>query len=114
MTTGIELIAEERKRQIEIEGWTAEHDKIHSQGEIAHAAACYALPDHLHPLSVESGMITGVFLTVKRHAFWPWSRSWWKPTPHNRIKELAKAGALIAAEIDRIQAAELQRLPVNH
>ncbi len=33
---------------------------------------------------------------------WDWFK-WWKPTPENRIKELAKAGALIAAEIDRIQ-----------
>jgi hypothetical protein len=103
MKTGIELIAEERMRQIEVEGWTIEHDKTHYNGQIALAAACYALPDHIQPLSVESGMMTGVFLTVKRMAFWPWSRKWWKPTPDNRIRELVKAGALIAAEIDRLQ-----------
>lgn len=28
----------------------------------------------------------------------------WKPSPENRVKELVKAGALIAAEIDRINA----------
>lgn len=33
----------------------------------------------------------------------PFSSVWWKPSPENRIKELAKAGALIAAEIDRLQ-----------
>jgi hypothetical protein len=31
---------------------------------------------------------------------WPWDESWWKPG--DRIRELAKAGALIAAEIDRL------------
>lgn len=34
---------------------------------------------------------------------WPFSQEWWKPTPDDRIRELAKAGALIAAEIDRLQ-----------
>jgi len=33
---------------------------------------------------------------------WPWEKSWWKPTPNDRVKELVKAGALIAAEIDRL------------
>ena len=27
MKTGIELITEERQRQIEVEGWTKDHDK---------------------------------------------------------------------------------------
>lgn len=43
MKTGIELIAEERRRQIEAEGWTAEHDKgENSNGQLAAAAASYA------------------------------------------------------------------------
>lgn len=33
---------------------------------------------------------------------WPWSDEKWNPEPDNRIRELAKAGALIAAEIDRL------------
>jgi hypothetical protein len=33
---------------------------------------------------------------------WPWFQERWKPTPDNRIRELVKAGALIAAEIDRM------------
>jgi hypothetical protein len=37
---------------------------------------------------------------------WPWDKGWWKPTPDNRIRELEKAGALIAAEIDRLQRME--------
>ena len=35
--------------------------------------------------------------------FWPFDLKWLKRTPKKRIKELAKAGALIAAEIDRLQ-----------
>ena len=35
MKTGIELITEERQRQIEVEGWTPEHDAKHAFGEAA-------------------------------------------------------------------------------
>jgi hypothetical protein len=34
--------------------------------------------------------------------FWPWNFKWWKPHPDNRIRDFEKAGALIAAEIDRL------------
>lgn len=91
MKTGIEIIADERKRQIEVEGWTPEHDSEHTDESIACAASCYALPQRHRPMN--GALPFG----------WKWARSWWKPTPENRIKELAKAGALIAAEIDRIQ-----------
>ena len=40
--------------------------------------------------------------------WWPksWDIIWWKPTPKDRVRELAKAGALIAAEIDRINGVD--------
>jgi hypothetical protein len=90
--TGCELIAEERKRQIEKEGWTEQHDKEHSKGELAIAGACYAFAGIYGP-DTQNGILTP--------DFWPWDEEWWKPCPGNRIKELTKAGALIAAEIDR-------------
>lgn len=79
--TGAELIAAERQRQIDAEGWSQKHDDDHDQGEMADAAACYALgsPD-----------------------FWPWEWKWWKQSG-DRKRDLVKAGALIAAEIDRLQ-----------
>lgn len=43
---------------------------------------------------------TGVSLNL---AIWPWDDKYWKPTPEDRIKELSKAGALIAAQIDYLQ-----------
>jgi hypothetical protein len=33
---------------------------------------------------------------------WPWDAEWFRPVPKDRIRELVKAGALIAAEIDRL------------
>lgn len=89
--SGVRLIAAERQRQINAEGWTPEHDDTHRCGELACAAAVYATPpidrddfgDHSHP------------------QLWPWSDGY-KPTPEDRIGELARAGALVAAEIDRL------------
>ena len=78
--SGVGLIAEERKRQIEKEGWLAAHDDEHANGEMAQAAACYTLGEDC----VE----------------WPWEEEWWKPK--DRISDLVRAGALIAAEIDRL------------
>lgn len=88
--TGVELIAKERQRQIEGEGWTAEHDDQHDNGQMATAAACYALHDVVS--LVPEGEI------VPR--WWPWDDGWWKPS--NQVRNLVKAGALIAAEIDRL------------
>jgi hypothetical protein len=78
---GVQAITEERRRQIEIEGWTPSHDDAYRNGELARAAACYAIG------SCPTGL-------------WPWHEKWWKPG--DRRRDLEKAGALIAAEIDRI------------
>lgn len=93
--TGIELIAAERQRQVTVEGWTPEHDDEHMASEMARAAACYALPDGYDA----------------RYDLWPWDGYWWKPAPCNRIHELAKAGALIAAEIDRLTRLQRKDTP---
>lgn len=95
MKTGLQIIAEERERQIAVEGWTPEHDAEHTEGELAKAAGCYALAeDARRTISRED--------VAKPFIMWPWDASWWKPSPKDRIRELAKAGALIAAEIDRL------------
>ncbi|HEX2868782.1 MAG TPA: hypothetical protein VHO03_17205 [Ignavibacteriales bacterium] len=98
MKTGIELIAEERQRQIEKEGWTPEHDDQHEGDELAFAAACYSIPGKRRSMSL-AGYRRGQTLL---QCLWPFDLSWWKPTPENRVKELTKAGAFNAAEIDRL------------
>ena len=98
MKTGIDLIAKERQRQIEDEGWTKEHDAELTNGSLALAAVCYAIPNELRHYS---------YCPLRKEKvpdFWLWDKKWWKPCPEDRIRELVKAGALIAAEIDRLQA----------
>jgi len=91
MKTGAELIADERARQTNEEGWIKEHDAKLEEEELAYAAICYAFPNG----TVKPDIVDD---------FWPWESCWWKPTPDDRIRELVKSGALIAAEIDRLQA----------
>jgi len=97
MQTGAELIAEERARQIIDKGYTPEHDEKHEDGELAAAAISYAAEA----------------LGFKQHGsgrplLWPWPQQDWKPED-SRLENLIKAGALIAAEIDRIQADIMRR-----
>lgn len=91
---GATLIAKERVRQIEEEGWTEEHDDQHIEGQLAMAGACYAFD-----------AVTIPSIRAKKFIYdnWPWDRKWWKPIPDDTIRQLTKAGALIAAEIDKIQ-----------
>lgn len=89
MKPGIELIAEERAAQVSREGWTPEHDDEHDHFEMAAAAGCYAFLA-AHQLRADH---------LPNH--WPWDAKWWKPK--DQISNLVRAGALIAAEIDRLQ-----------
>jgi hypothetical protein len=100
--TGIELIAAERKRQIEEEGFTAKHDDRWNKGELADAAVCYALSKEDRDLEVM--IYDSVQYLFNR--LWPFFDERFKPSPDNRIRELAKTGALVAAEIDRLQRLE--------
>lgn len=99
--TAIELIAAERQRQIEQEGWTTEHDQGWKNEELAQAAACYALPKDFRDV-MGIGPYERQFVDV----VWPFGAGHWKPSPNDRKRELVKAAALIAAEIDRLEAEE--------
>ena len=108
ISKGIQIITEERERQIKEEGWTPEHDAEHVHNEMAIAAAAYAMPSQLRNIQKRVVQMKDekIFRVISSPKYWPWDIKWWKPTPNDRIRELAKAGALIAAEIDRLLAAD--------
>lgn len=89
-------VLDERARQISAEGRTPDHDDAHRGGSLAAAAACYAvwdaIPDTFYDLH-KSARASVTWL-------WPWGRNWFKPSGHRR--NLVKAGALIIAEIERL------------
>ena len=106
--TGIDLIAEERARQVVVESWMPEHDDQHKDGGLALAAADYAFISTLYQrqtgdygdeLKQARDFELGTFAGDIAHNLWPWDFEWWKPK--SPIRDLVRAGALIVAELDR-------------
>lgn len=130
---GIELIAAERRRQIEVEGYSAAHDDEHIGGELAAAAVCYAAPEPVYRQLPEDALGRIVFVDP-----WPFNNVDESGRGYNdgdkrkelsgslqpihsgllthasRIDLLVKAGALIAAEIDRLQRRAQWEAEVGH
>ena len=96
----LDVIAE-RQRQQSVEGWTPAHDDKHDNNEMAFAASCYAFHSAAASWDFEDdGTPYDIHQAPKN---WPWDSRWWKPTSPRR--DLVKAGALIIAEIERIDRA---------
>ncbi len=124
LTKAASDVLAERQRQIEVEGWTAEHDDAHTLGQMARAAAAYAylgaLPD-IDPLGEKDDRARWEqpgsyvrYLTEQLFPCWGtmfggWDWSWFKPK--NRRRDLVKAAALILAEIERLDRAALKDTP---
>lgn len=89
MTVLDEVLAE-RRRQIEVLGWTPAHDDKHSDHELVWAAICYCHSGH-----GEGGR--------EAPGYWPWSLQSWKPK--TRREDLVRAAALIVAEVERLDRA---------
>ena len=96
---GSDLIAKERRRQVGEEDYDESHDADHDPMVLARAGAAYAID---------------IIATCSRakhdpwypwaKTLWPWYGEHWKPTHGDPVRQLVKAGALIAAEIDRLKA----------
>lgn len=96
-------LAEERSRQIHAEGFRLEHDDQWSKGELGKLAICYT--DHA-VFSAEGHP------DYERDDMRPWlpgnmNSKWWKPS-NNPRRDLIKAGALILAEIERLDRAAVK------
>ena len=94
MKTGIELITEERQKQIDKHGFTAEHHALNSkkwykEGQLIEASIklSYTIPYNEEPKN--------------------WDETWFNKLCNRPYKErLVIAGALIAAELDRLNYLE--------
>ncbi len=83
----------ERQRQIDVEGWTPKHDDEHYDGALSAAAACYLMhKNSRNPFKKDW------------FPFWPWGDTYWKPKSER--ENLVRAGALIIAEIERLDRQE--------
>lgn len=105
--SAIDEIKAERLRQMEIEGWSTAHDDRHTDKSLALAAALYAAPIPLKELVLAHD---GDSYQARTRDPWPWTgvsvngsyNCWDKRHKHDYRRRLVIAGALIAAEIDRL------------
>jgi len=91
-------IATERNRQISVKGWSPDHDDAHRDGSLAAAAVAYAF----------SAATAERYFAADPLGFWPWDPTSWKP--RSPREDLVRAGALIAAEIERIDRAVIAQV----
>lgn len=114
-TTNVVLeIGRERQRQMEVEGWTPEHDDAQKYGDMALAAAAYAANSTAR--GAQGDVFVGRLVNgpLQRAGWfnlprllWPWDDEWWKPKDARR--DLVRAGALIVAEIERLDRAAVKQ-----
>jgi len=83
-------ILAERERQVVVEHYDDYHDGTrydHGHGELAQAAACYAMPP-----------------TARKQPAWPstWLKRHDKRKQHDRRRQLVIAAALLIAELERL------------
>jgi hypothetical protein len=83
----------ERRRQVQELGWTHRRDDSYKRNELSAAAACFTV------YAVDRECVPAML-----NWLWPWAKKWRKP--RNRRKALVKAGALILAEIERLDRAK--------
>ena len=108
MKTGIELIAAERQEQIEKHGRSLEHDDQHDEGNLIRAAVICASYSVLYEKFIYAN---GIRFDKVEMDHWElpvvYEGNVLQPnhlcSNKKRIHQLKVAGALIAAEIDRIQ-----------
>lgn len=97
---GIQLITEERERQIKI-GYDEKHDSQHSVRVLVDAAVNYASSALIGLTAENLDGPTAMYFKLKLKEYHP---SGWEFKPSTNIRDLVKAGALIAAAIDRINS----------
>lgn len=95
---GYSHVLYERQRQLGEEGWTAQHDAQHTDQGLTRVALAYLA---LALLNDEKSQLI-IFTPEMFNVLWPktWDRLWLKRADYSRYLE--KAGALVAAEIDRV------------
>lgn len=106
--TGIELIAKEREEQINKHGRTSVSDAEHEAGQLATAAALCASPDLLYIMHDQ--YVNQTSFIIPDYTNWElpleWKGNVLRPNhtcdTKTRIHQLKVAGALLAAEIDRL------------
>ena len=104
----IDILSERQRQKAK---YTFEHDDVQTDGQLSFAAAAYAVAgasavyedDKVRPTKWDHSYIAHV------DRLWPWNWTYWKPK--DRRHDLVRAGALIIAELERLDRANGARRP---
>lgn len=133
---GVDLIAQERQRQIEVEKFDLSHDEFYKNGELMGAAGCYvanALSKHLEEVAHTNQSPLAHFEVydlgeldfqvnsgdrgdrrIRKAGWidgWPWDAEWDKRKKHDKLRSLVIAGALIVAQIEKMLQSNANKQP---
>lgn len=92
---GIQLIASEVEKRRDVSAWDDPADHLQTRGELAIAAACYAV-------NTLDASVADTRKSDAWHDAWPWPSNTDGRKTLSRERQLVIAGTLIAAEIDRM------------
>lgn len=95
-------VLEERRRQVDEEGFDFEHDDKCDRGQLVRGALNYAAAasNNIYLNRQYISDDAPPFQKYGQPLRWPWDGAWWKPGTARRM--LVKAAALIVAEIERL------------
>lgn len=96
LKTAVCNVLMERQRQIAQEHWTPEHDDEHQGGDLAVAAASYAL-------HAAATLAAAPDYAKQSARLWPWEGNSYKP--RDPYRDLVRAAALLLAEAERMRRA---------
>lgn len=99
-------ILAERMRQVSAEGYSFEHDDNHARGELAAAAACYALPVAVYTGCLAPFPPRGTLGLKLANHVWPWAPGSFRRK--SRREDLIHAAALLIAEVERLDRLEVR------
>ncbi|PJG67788.1 hypothetical protein [Acinetobacter seifertii] len=92
-------VLNERERQIQIKGWTNEHDDAYEKNELTRAASGYV--NHVVGRSwTYNKERPETYRDEEVPEFWPWAGNFWKPKSPR--EDLVRAAAILIAEIERL------------
>jgi hypothetical protein len=105
----------ERRRHVDVEGWTTEHDDDHVPGELARAGAAYLYSGSLQDPDARARARRWyekhgheVPDTIRR--LWPWDWRWWKPAEDDCRRDLVRGCSLGIAEGEKFDRARRRRV----
>ncbi|WPO68738.1 hypothetical protein SDC64_07410 [Acinetobacter haemolyticus] len=102
LSKAINDVLAERERQINVKGYSTDHDDAYEQNELVRAASGYV--DQVVGRAWIFESHPNLYRSEVASEFWPWDPIYWKPKSPR--EDLVRAAAILIAEIERLDRKE--------